>query len=1329
MKLGNRILSTLLAVTMLLGAFAGLMTINVSAAEGGSSSVSQIPIENYIRQGYNTPEEKLASMEKMSANEAYELYVDEKSGEVALKEIATGNILFSNPYDVAAAKGAEPTKAELLSQIIIEYSDNKGTAKPLNSYTDAALNGQIAVQKIKNGVRVEYAIGREDSRKLVPMSILGESFDVNILSKLREMVAIGELEQVDDYDVFLNCWNPIDLNGMRKLLQLEYLTKYPFLDEYATTDENGKLVYPVLYVFKDTVNASQLLQCENFIKTYCPDYTFEMMDLDHEQTLYVEEEVKYPLFKLALEYYLDANGMSVRLPCNGLRYDMSTYTLDNIMVLPYIGAGNNKNAGYVYDNGEGLVKAEGYTFFPDGSGALFDYEELNTSTTVKVPGQLYGLDYAYHEIPKHIKYQKAIRYPIYGSVSSEVIHEFEYMNKTGERTTVRYSNTVKTAEQVMAEIEALKDAGNTIISENVGKNANVYSRGYVAIIKQADTFGELELTHGGALHSYNTICNYFNPKPNDTYTLSDAISVAGNTQMTVVSPRKYTGSIEIHYAMLCDDKKAEKATAEDPSFTYYETSWFGMAEAYRDHLVENGVLKQLTKNDVENDIPLYIEAFGALETQQTIATIPIMMMTPLTTFENILTMYGELSDAGAKNINFKMTGFANGGMYYSVPSALDWENAVGGKDGFKNLVNKANEINQDQSKHLGLYPDFDFAYIQKDGLFDALNLHDDAVKTIDNRYTSYRQYSATQQAFISFYQLAISPYRYSKFYNELLKNYEGYGLKSLSVGSLGNILNSDFNEDNPINREDSKNYTKEALSTMKDKGYSLMTDGGNAYTWEYVDHILDVELDSSRYLESCASVPFIGVVLHGYKQFASMPLNEEGDISYAILRAIENGAGMYFILSYQNTSELKKDSYLSQYYSIRYDIWKSDVLKYYNELNGLLKDVQTNVIVDHKFLVGERVLDDDELSADIAEKLEELEKLENSIQKEKETAELIAISDAWALAYHASARIAELKADLEAINAKIAAEGEYDKKLEIATVMQKYLEAVKEWAPMKKQMDALEATLEELESAEVQDAAAIEAVKAEITALNKTFKAAERKVNNNKTALMNRINELRNYTEALLAYAYEAQSIYGELMLFSASLEEAKELITNTSIYDNDEATREMLLNQVTSGKNVVDAAIPTFETLLNVYDAYLNEESASYIGKVAVDVQDAIFDKNFAEGGVYAEYKEFKSFVAEEFAAVRFDAEDVKEMIPFDEEQTDDDDTVEDSVDDTYVIDNNKIVLVVYGDRNANTHEKTAVKSFILNYNSYAVRVAYNGITYTVESGGYVVIDAPAKN
>ena len=90
----------------------------------------------------------------------------------------------------------------------------------------------------------------------------------------------------------------------------------------------------------------------------------------------------------------------------------------------------------------------------------------------------------------------------------------------------------------------------------------------------------------------------------------------------------------------------------------------------------------------------------------------------------------------------------------------------------------------------------------------------------------------------------------------------------------------------------------------------------------------------------------------GSKNFTGTPINMEGDMKETVLNSIENGASIFFTLSYQNTQELKTSEYWSQYYSIQYDIWKDDVIKYYNIVNDALADLQNKYIVDHDFIVS-----------------------------------------------------------------------------------------------------------------------------------------------------------------------------------------------------------------------------------------------------------------------------------------------------------------------------------------------------------------------------------------
>ncbi len=1260
MKMIKRILSTLLAVTMILASLVAVLTVPVAAAE---QEGSPLDVEDYLTTVFKTPEDKLASLTFMyrDASGRYELYADTVTGEVACLDTASGDILFTNPYDVASHSASDKIKEQILSQVLITYKRTSATdPSVLTSYTDAAKNGQIKVQKIKKGIRVEYTLGREDTNLLLPKLIMADDFEAGILAPMREAIERGEFTQTD-FSKMTNQWQLIDLSVYPESLQFDLAKNtYPFLQDMATVVD-GKTVYPTFYKFNDKTPTYRARQFEDWIKKYT-QYSYEQLELDHARTQYESDAQIEPAFKLALEYYVDENGMTVRLPSNGIRYDMTNFILENVTILPFIGTGNHTQGGYA--------------FFPDGSGAIFDYETMG-STTVTPTGKVYGEDYGYSKL-EDMKYEKVIRYPVLGAVSTERIYSW------GDQ---RVSATVQSLDDFKAELEAA-GAINPVIT------TTEYERGVFAILESADSLSYLEIGGGLTEHRYCTLQSSFNPKPKDTYHLS-----ATGGSITVVSDRKYTGSLTMRFVMLTDEKRMQGDA------DYYGTDWLDMAAAYRDYLAKNGVLDPIKDSEVQEDIPLYIESFGAVETQQTIATIPVYLMTPITTFDNVWTMYDTFAKANVKNINFKLTGFANGGMFYEVPSALKWENVVGGKDGFKELINKANEVNgKGDGSHLGLYPDFDFAYIQQNTLFDAVILNDDAIKGVDNRYTSYRQYSPTEQTFFSFYQLALSPSRYSKFYNELLKNYEEYGLKNISIASLGTALNTDFDEEDPHNREDAKNFTVDAFADIKAQGYNIMTDGGNAYTWKYADHILNVELDSSRRLEASASVPFIGTVLHGSVQFTGAPLNEEGDINYALLRAIENGAGIYFLLSYQNTTEFKDFTSLSQYYSVRYDIWQEDVVKYYNQLNNALKDVQTKYIIDHEFLVGERILDLDELEEEIADRLEQAVKDEAEAYDKYLNGEMNSVVDAWGLLHGAKDAMISISDRINALNTSVAELMTVPTDSLVAAIAalgnaETALEAAKEAAA--NTPDATEGGDGEGEGGEEpEDPVAVaqkaydEALEALIAAINDAYKAVLTLIDN-KIAL----DQLKADADAL-----------------NAAIPEAIALVENTDVYDEGDETHATLLAQMEAYKAEVENG-GYYNAIVEAYNLYkvdLDIKADTSVFTKAAAENLKIFGVEVEGGYALTDIEKIKEKCTDSI----FTMEDLTERydaltLVIEDEESSGNVTEEND----YLVDNNKIIAVTYGKGD------DAYKTFILNYNSYAVRVTYKNETYTIGSGEYVII------
>lgn len=1237
-KLFSRLLCASLAVLMVVCI---LPVISVGAATSGETE--QIDYTSVV---YANEAERLAAMTKYYDNGEYALYCDDMLGVVAYQKIATGEVLFTNPWNMKAENNLDSNvRAELMSQIILEYMDSENITSTFDSYTDAALKGQITVKPIKNGIRVEYAIGERSSRTLCPMQIEKTAFDEKILAPMGEALGVNSRTYVR-FKAFFN------------------------LQVYTTANANAQqaiaMTFPIcekknidIYVCDPNASTNQLRELEAMIQQYCPEYTFEEMDNDYDFVEYEEEAISPPVFKMALEYVIDANGLQVSLPANGLRYDETSYRITNFQVLPFMGASLKQN--------------DGYSFIPDGSGTLY---ELSASTITA--NRVYGEDYAlFSNVAGY--HNATVRMPVFGQVE----HIF-------------YPKLITPA--------VLDSVGNVITpavySETEGETVD---RGYFAIIEEGATLATIAPNHL-AYMSYTSVIPSFVTRQDDT----------SQSKWKVYAGRRYTDDYRIRYILLSDDNKAAKAGLTN----YYECSWMGMACAYRDYMeASNESYQRLTDEQVQSSIPLYIETFGCVDTVKKVLSMPVTVSVPLTSFEDIATMYDYLAGNGITNVNFKMTGYANGGLYSDVPYKLKWESAVGGKSGFKDLAEYA------QEKGFSIYPDFDFVYTTGGDGGRAVKMKQNAARTIDNRYTTKRVYSATMQTLVSYYQMVLSPATYSKFYEKLEKKYSKYdNVNTISLSTFGSELNSDYDENKTVLREEAKDYVIEALSYFKNKGYDLMLDGGNSYTWAYAKHILKVPLDSSRYNAEYRSVPFMGVVLHGYVQFAGDALNMEGDLSYAMLKAMENGASVYFLLSYANTELLKEDELLSQNYSVRYDIWQSRLVEIYNELNAVLGDVQTKLIIDHQFLDGSRIPEEDELLQDIAAEMEEQAKaLEEKIEAER-LAAVRKIRTASDTVTNTVARMSTLASNVlsyvDTMKNQRAAVST-DSWLVIAWNNYRQ-EIAKEDDDPTKNVERAQSNLQSRIISYVASSAAQLTVIRQNAATQLIQAKAAYDVLVECDANAQILADARaNLSTTLDAFATLYGNYYGTTAWFEADVKNA--------FIDGASVSAEALLENLSKAASSVPVAGEDLEAFLLGNDA---EVEARYAVLGGDGIERAFIDMLIADG-LYDEADKENSAInyaklLEEqlrYISVTPVEPDEGEENPGEGEDQpgepgmdEEDIVIPDPPKSKYSMDNG-LVLVTYGERN------TPYKSLILNFNDYAVQTTVNGVTYTIGGFDYVVI------
>ncbi len=1217
----NRIISTFLAMLMAFSAFAMLLPVKVAAADAVEQKTPtyELATTSALTQRYDNALQKITNdpyMDLYLTCAGYRLYCNPYTGEVIYLNMTTGQALTTNPLDMQAeGEVSDDVKAQLLSQVAISFTGKDGNQKFMYSFTEAAKRGQIIVKNIKNGIRVQYTIGRENTKYLLPGWILKTDFEEKILAPFKEYVDLikeeyGEKDTVYinvkyQYDKFLAYYalqNPNPDSGKTQAAIDAMQKAFPITKE---KDENGR--YYEIYTLDSVISDPAKNLLESYIRTYAPEYGYDDLEADHAKTGYVASEEVNPLFKLALEYTIDEKdgSLNVRLPANSIRYDETNFTLEYISPLNYFGAAD--------------MNYDGYIFYPDGSGAIFEFEDLyNMDQKVKVSwsGKVYGEDFAYYEITGQT--QSVIRMPVYGMVGT---NSYRFNDENGV---------------------------SQLYQEKVG---------YLAILEEGDALANITIDTGATRHKYASVFTTYYPRPKDSYEIPGATGEGANSKWTVVSDRKYTGSYRTKIIMLADETIADKLVSEGALDSYYSSdSWVGMAHAYRDYLENKNIITKFTNADVKADMPIYVESFGTIQTTQKILSMPVKVDTPLTTFEDVMTMYDDMAAAGVTNVNFKLTGFANGGMISKYPNKLKWQKAAGGKNGFADLVEYAKE------KEFGVYPDFDFLYVANKG---GVKLKTLGARTVDNRYTSRRIYDAVHQSFASYFELCVAANEIDTYYSKFAKRYDKYAPIGISVATMGGHLNSNFDEDNPTNRNDAKEEIVSLFAKVERDFGSVMTDNGNLYAVKYVDHILNAPLDGSNYRYEAASVPFLGMTLHGYVNFTGAPINESGNTDYNLLKSIENGAALYYMLSYRNSTLMKQDGRWSRYYSIRFDIWFDEMISQYKEINAAIGDLQTSLIVNHEFLIGERIPDAKEVLAN-----EEL--LSEAIY------------------------VAVAKAIDKAKDDKL---GEYRQKLEL------YQKLKEHDAKLKSMTSAQRIEYLVTEFAELSDAKRDEVAKA--YASGKDYKSFEMKTGLKVGVLPN----LEKIYASIEAFAGKALTEEQKNEIYLVIADKITVFDVETKVLDiiNGERIRSEKISLTREKLYQIDKLIvegASEEEMKAVLADIINEGiieelrvDEATVAEIASALSDCIFH---GDEDVYAEEVD----IIYDFNRTTSDANDRENYVST-----------------AYTLDDERLVMVTYSDAYKGADEVKEVR-FILNYNIFGVKVIMDGITYEIPSYGYVRID-----
>ena len=360
----NRILAALLAVLMILPMMIGVVSADV----------------NHYTDVFENEETKLATMKlaATSKNGKTELYYDEISGEIAVKNTENGQILLSNPYDIASKEISNEVKGQYLSQIFLNFA-YIGLAGETTyySYRDCVTyEDQMKITVTDNGLSIKYTLGDGRKELLLPLKIEVEKLDA-LLENL------SAKDKRDILKLYIK-YNPNEKDEDGNFVVTSESKRKRMIELYPISAEKSIYVINLEAKNIDTWSKAADKIAQN------TDYTLDQLHADYEV---VKEEAdgdkftmeEQPNFTFVVDYTVNNDGFTASFDAGSLEYNKEKYYVTSVTILPYMSAA--------------VRNSKGYTFLPDGSGALIRFEDLiSNNITDNFVGTLYGTDYALYQI-------------------------------------------------------------------------------------------------------------------------------------------------------------------------------------------------------------------------------------------------------------------------------------------------------------------------------------------------------------------------------------------------------------------------------------------------------------------------------------------------------------------------------------------------------------------------------------------------------------------------------------------------------------------------------------------------------------------------------------------------------------------------------------------------------------------------------------------------------------------------------------------------------------------------------------------------------------------
>ena len=360
----------------------------------------------------------------------------------------------------------------------------------------------------------------------------------------------------------------------------------------------------------------------------------------------------------------------------------------------------------------------------------------------------------------------------------------------------------------------------------------------------------------------------------------------------------------------------------EPSVYYHlydkPMTYADYAKEYRDYLFANQLL-----NDTKNGQSKMRLDFLMSENKKALFGKEIIHMTTPSYIKEVM---GELFETG-KDFEVSLRGYTSGGFGNSYPYTFPIESG-----GYESLNHYLHDNQVKVNMNVDLVRSFAGNNVPTNNL--AMNISQKKINTSDYVYGTSSSFNR------------LSPSKTVNLLNKYEKNLNSLSADGFDFTSYGFELFSTYYNEANTRSSSMQKY----IDGIKGFNHTRNMRKPNLYMFNYFESYLDAPMSSSNYMIETSDIPFLQMVLSGYKSFYSSPLNLDFMGEKQLLNLIDYNINPSFLLTEKDAMELIDSPSSSYVYSSQYSIWKDDVINSYNKVISKLSQVAGATFVNREEL-------------------------------------------------------------------------------------------------------------------------------------------------------------------------------------------------------------------------------------------------------------------------------------------------------------------------------------------------------------------------------------------